>query len=383
MKALSKIAVIAVAAALLTAMLTVFPAAAKTPVISLNPQSVRWPATAKAAVYSCRCSNENTEYGPEFEREWYFFYNGMDFAAKDVFAKPIDYPFGDFDKDGSGFVGTTIMIANPGKGLEGTEIYCVVKSDDSHFAESTHATILFDSAAISSEAPEFTSVPAEITATAGKSFTITCDYTYQGQCSTTPMWYETPNGKLENIQLIMDAGEKKSFTDKRNSPGDYYYVFAVELESLNGKDTSISYSSPIHVRVKAGGGEQSEQSVGLEITSLPKKTSYFLGDTLSLKGLVVRYYTDLGFQDIKDGKGMGVSPTTLTKFGTNRITLIYEGLTTYFDVEVEGAPAIPLIDSLSPGVTEKLGTPVTLSVGAHSTDGGTLTYQWYSSNVDD
>ena len=384
MEKFSKTAVLTLAAALLAALLTVFPSAAKTPVISLNPQSVNWPDNAPAAVYSCRCSNENTEYGTEFSREWYFFYNGMDFPAGYVIEEPSKFPFGDFDKEGSGFVGTTIMLANPGKGLDGVEIYCVVKSDETHFAESTRATILVSDPAYTPAPPEFTSVPSEISATAGKPFTIECSYLQNAQGAHTPIWYETPNGKLEEIKAILDAPAKNSITLTENKPGDYYYVLGVEVQTADGMNASISYSSPIHVTVTKQGEEQPEQGAGLEIIDMPKKTSYFLGDAVSLKGLRVRYYTDMGFADVVDGKGMGVSPTTLTKYGNNRITLIYEGQTVSFDVFVEGAPAIPHSDSVTfPEGAVKTGTPVTLSVTAHSTDGGSLTYQWYSTTVND
>ncbi len=384
MKTFKKIAALVIVATVTAALLTIFPSAAKTPVISLHPQSARFPEHCEIASWSCKCSNENNEYGPEFTREWYFFYNGMDFAAKNVLDNPSKYPFGDFDKNGSGLIGHTIMLANPGKGLDGVEIYCVVSSDGTHFAESERATIMIGDAATTPTPPDFLEVPAEITAKTGEKVKIQCKVNILAQGGHSFTWYEAQDTRLDGIKAILDAPDSDTYTVSHNKAGDYYYFLGVEVETADGKNSSYSYSSPIHVKVTASGGSSQEESgEALEVLSLPSKTTYFLGEQLKLKGLKVRYYTDMGFKDISDGKGMGYSPMSLTKFGQNAITLTYEGLQTTFYVTVEGAPAIPLIDSVSQGTEAEIGTPVKLTVNAHSTDSGTLTYLWYSTNVND
>ena len=143
------------------------------------------------------------------------------------------------------------------------------------------------------------------------------DYDYQ--------WYQSSQPDMKTMRAIMDAQDRTYFADT-NTVGKTYLWLMVS----NGKDHVYSNMATYIVKE-----EEEEEVVDLEITTLPSKTKYKVGEKVSLKGMVIRVYTTMGYMDIKDGKGCSVSPETLTKAGKQKVTVKYEGKSVSFDVTVE------------------------------------------------
>ncbi len=70
----------------------------------------------------------------------------------------------------------------------------------------------------------------------------------------------------------------------------------------------------------------------IEVTTMPTKTSYNVGDTLDTTGIVVTATADLMTGDVAEL--CEYSPTVLNTVGTQEITVSYSGRTTSFNVTV-------------------------------------------------
>lgn len=73
--------------------------------------------------------------------------------------------------------------------------------------------------------------------------------------------------------------------------------------------------------------------LSIAVATMPNKTSYYVGDTLSTTGLVLDA-TYEGGMTTQILEGYSCTPTTLSKVGTQKITVTYSGLKTSFDVTV-------------------------------------------------
>ena len=76
--------------------------------------------------------------------------------------------------------------------------------------------------------------------------------------------------------------------------------------------------------------------VSISVNSTPSKTSYFYKETLSTSGLTIGVRYNDGSSEVVSS-GFTVSPTKLTKTGTQVITVTYKGFTTSFNVSVSYA----------------------------------------------
>lgn len=72
---------------------------------------------------------------------------------------------------------------------------------------------------------------------------------------------------------------------------------------------------------------------GIGVLSLPDKTQYKSGESIDLRGLVIRAYTDNGHIDIESG--YEVYPQILREAGRQTVTVTYEGSSCSFTVTVE------------------------------------------------
>ena len=83
-----------------------------------------------------------------------------------------------------------------------------------------------------------------------------------------------------------------------------------------------------HINVKK------ENVTSIRIATPATKQEYYVGDTVSTKGLVLHVrYNNGKTEEIKDG--FDVSPTTLTKSGTEKICIIYQGASICYNVKVK------------------------------------------------
>ena len=107
-------------------------------------------------------------------------------------------------------------------------------------------------------------------------------------------------------------------------------------------------------------------NTSIKVTNLPNKTSYNLGDTLDISGLVVKY----GLNNGNDGDEITdytYAPTTLTKLGENTITVYKNYMFTTFTVNV--------------GITKSTNSS-SFTISASTEGLTTFDASWASSNSD-
>jgi hypothetical protein len=104
--------------------------------------------------------------------------------------------------------------------------------------------------------------------------------------------------------------------------------------------TVLEQAGENHITVMFGGFETSFTvnvsdvlAQSISIRSMPSKTVYFVGETLSTSGLTINVIYSSGQSEIIS-EGFSCSPTTLTSAGTTSVTVSYMGLTAQFNVVV-------------------------------------------------
>ncbi len=348
------------------------------PLIEQSPQNVSWPEGA-TATYNCVCSNDKGH--EKYTYTWYIVYNGVRYTVGSE-GKTTDpwRAFVDFSGGNTGTVGNMVMLDKIGKGLDGSEIYCVVKSSDTE-SESYHATIAVGPADMFAP-PEITT-PTHIFCTAGDTVELAVSAkSKSGNVSEvkdglTYHWYTTDTGYLNNILLMFDKNgneyNKNKISLEMTEPGVFYYVCGV----FDGEDTpyaNFSYSSVISVYVN-----DKIENVDMEVTKSPDKTVYTVGDKFDPKGMTVRVLRSDGFMDLKDGESLTFEPAQFVKAGEIKVKIIYEDISTELTVTVNKAvvPA-PSITEQPKGGTFKADETCVLTVKAQPKSGENVAYQWYA-----
>ena len=123
MKLKKIIAVLIAAAAVILPLLSVCPLAmaAETPIIEEAPKNLQWPEGSLAS-YQCVCENDKGH--EKFIYEWHIVFEGKDYKFEALNDPWCDY----VDKSNSGTIGNAIFFGDINHGLNGAEVYCVVKS---------------------------------------------------------------------------------------------------------------------------------------------------------------------------------------------------------------------------------------------------------------
>lgn len=98
----------------------------------------------------------------------------------------------------------------------------------------------------------------------------------------------------------------------------------------------------------------------LTIASLPDKLSYYYGETLDLTGLSLLYSDEYGVETTMSA-GFDCDVQTLQTFGTQTVTLSYDGLPVSFDVTVQPWDRSLTIESLPTETAFYYGEPIDLS----------------------
>ena len=81
--------------------------------------------------------------------------------------------------------------------------------------------------------------------------------------------------------------------------------------------------------------EQPEEIIeGIGVLTLPDRRDYSVGDTLEMKGLSIRVYTNLGYRDVL-AEELSCSPMVFEKAGSQTVTVSYEDKTCTFTLEIE------------------------------------------------
>lgn len=147
---------------------------------------------------------------------------------------------------------------------------------------------------------------------------------------------------------------------------------SLEVNGLSGyvsfEITNINKSVYIkYITIESGsssGGDTPEPTIsGIRVTSMPNKTTYVVGETLDLTGLVVHTYDENGnnLEDVTNACSFNPAEgTTLNNLGTISISVSYQGLVASFSVIVneqggggeDPNPDVPVESSTFVKVTE-------------------------------
>ncbi|MBR4205491.1 MAG: bacterial Ig-like domain-containing protein [Clostridia bacterium] len=77
-----------------------------------------------------------------------------------------------------------------------------------------------------------------------------------------------------------------------------------------------------------------DSATGITVSTLPSKTSYFIGESLDTAGLTLtEHHRSGGEEEIRDG--FLCEPEVLDRHGTQNVTVTYDGMTAAFEVTVE------------------------------------------------
>lgn len=321
------------------------------PEIVAHPQSLNYPEGSVAS-YDVVATGTGLQY------HWYIVYNDQvyDAGASDAYLQPwAQYVSEGF---GTGPSGSNFFFEGIDKELDGAQIFCVVSNSEG-IATSERAYISVGASAL----PPQISVPAQVMVYQNEKVSLQCRATDPNGGSLSYIWYETSTGRLEHIIALMDESSPNLVCDT-SKPGTRYYVCGVWTQS-----GGYGYSSVIPVTVLEP--EEPEEVVSIEITKEPAKTQYQVGDSIDLKGMVVRVYTSNGFKDLFDGIGVEVSPKTLTGAGEQKIAVTYEGCIATFTVTVAGGDA--KVTQHPKNQTAHEGETVTFECEATKAS----SYQWY------
>ena len=304
------------------------------PVIGQDPQNLRWPEGGDA-YYQCKVEND-----PGHEKylyEWYIIYENViykatGYSASDPWVSQCDPAKG----MGVGGIGNTFYISGVKSGLDGAEIYCIVKTPDyKYFAESAHAVIMVGYPDMFTP-PEII-VPHMVTCKQGDYVELYCEaHCTSGNVSEKGdnlyyLWYETPSGRLFDI-IAVDRGaeDEPIFVPDTSEAGWYYYVCGVE-DRADGVLTNFSYSSVITLVVT-----DKETVTGIGITQLPNKMEYRDGESIDLTGLEVMVTTNYDYLYLDDSDVKSYSPKSAeyAPGGIVRVTVSFEEGDVAFDVAV-------------------------------------------------
>lgn len=374
-KAISLILAAALAAALVPAlMLTASAATDEFPIIESAPKNVCWPEGTMAS-YQCVCSNDKGH--EKFSYNWFITFDGKEYPIG-VGSKSTDpwRKYVDFSGGMTGTIGNVLWLDKVQKGLDGSLMRCTVSS------KSQSSTVYFrimvgDSTMFS---PPDITAPVFVTCDQGEDITLTVSGKPTSGNVTeikdfiTYQWYESSDNDIYHIKAIIDGDDThngKTYKPNTNVPGTYFYacgVFDGEGEPM----ANYSYTNMIIVEVL-----EAIENVSMEVSYMPDKTEYYVGESFDPKGMVVRVWRSDGYLDLKDGNKLKFEPSSFSKEGEQKVKLIYEDISTEITVKVtKKTVAPPKITEQPKGGTFKIGTECTLRVKAESSD-GTLSYQWY------
>lgn len=178
-------------------------------------------------------------------------------------------------------------------------------------------------------------------------------------------WYSNTVLNSTNGALIRDATEPVLRVPTDTAGTTYYYCV---VTNTNGGQTVTVTSNIIPVTVS------DMVVVSITVETLPRKTSYTVGDTLDSSGLSIRArYSNNSSMVITEG--FTVEPTWLYTEGVQNVTVYYQGLSCTFQVTVkaqeeviEGIGVLTLPDKRSYSVGDRLET-AGLSIRVYTNQG--------------
>ncbi len=110
--------------------------------------------------------------------------------------------------------------------------------------------------------------------------------------------------------------------------------------------------------------------LSIEIKSMPVRTEYYVGDSLSTTGLSIRARLSDG-TTLDVSSGLTCTPKTFTQDGSQKVTVSYGGQSATYDVSVKIKPCVV---TQPKSVTAETGKSISFT---YEVKGKDVTYQWY------
>ena len=277
MKLKKIIAVLIAVSAVILPLLSVCSSAAETPIIEEAPKNLQWPEGSFAS-YQCVCENDKGH--EKFEYEWHIVFEGKDYKFQSLNDPWCDY----VDKSNSGTIGNAIFFGNINHGMNGADIYCVVKSGS--ISVSTPKATIFIIEEGKFTPPEITApvyvycekgdtvdLKVKGTTTAGN-VSLTRDY-------ISYHWYSAQNGSVNDmipIETGKDIYENNVYTVDTSVAGTFYYVCGVFDGVDNYEMCNRSYTNVITVEVS----EHPHTVTDPKITKQPQGGEFIIGQSCVL-----------------------------------------------------------------------------------------------------
>ena len=214
--------------------------------------------------------------------------------------------------------------------------------------------------------------PADQSLSLGESCTLSVSAAVSDGGTLSYMWCSSATADMSGMSAIGGGSETGSSLTVTPAAGTVYYC--VMVTNTLGENVTSLYSRIASVTVRGEGGEI---ITGIEVAVPPARLQYNAGDTLDSTGLVLRLLTDAGSREVITG--YTCHPTALTQAGTQTITVSYGVFSASFSVEVAADHAeVPVITAQPSDHSLEPGESAVLTVSASVSDGGTLSYQWFS-----
>ena len=146
---------------------------------------------------------------------------------------------------------------------------------------------------------------------------------------------ETPSTPSESAPSESAPSES---APSESAPNESSNASSDLISSSEVSSTHASESAPSSSTTSSVTSSEQTSSQGIEIalqvTELPKKTVYEIGETLDVTGLKVNIISSKGIVISRDGKDLTISNTVFNAEGEQQIEVKYQDAVTYFNVTV-------------------------------------------------
>jgi hypothetical protein len=283
MKLKKIIAVLIAAAAVILPLLSVcsIAMAAETPIIEEAPKNLQWPEGSLAS-YQCVCENDKGH--EKFIYEWHIVFEGKDYKFNALNDPWCDY----VDKSNSGTIGNAIFFGDINHGLNGAEVYCVVKSGNISVSTPKATIFIIEEGKftppsitapvyVKCEKNDVIDLYVKGTTTAGN-VSLTRDY-------ISYHWYSTEKGTVNDmipLETGNDIYENNVFRVDTSAAGTFYYVCGVFDGVDNYEMCNRSYTNVITVEVSEPQQTEPVTVSDPKITKQPKGGEFTIGQSCTL-----------------------------------------------------------------------------------------------------
>ena len=127
-----------------------------------------------------------------------------------------------------------------------------------------------------------------------------------------------------SIRARLDNDESRILTEG-------FGVYPTRLDTPGAQEIEVSYQGKTCV-FTVNVTLDEETITGIGVLTMPKKTSYVVGETLDTAGLSIRVYTSNGYRDVSEG--LECSPLSFDRAGDQTVTVRYGGKECTFTLPV-------------------------------------------------